>query len=65
MLVKPSQKLRLRLAIRRSLTKVTLLTWIIWAALISDLAAPGYLKFNLIVTNFDAATFITDALEQQ
>ena len=43
------------------LKRVTPLTWLIWALLISDLSAPGYLKFNLVFTQFDAITFWNEA----
>ena len=52
---------RLRFAVRRYLRRVTPLTWLIWALLISDLAAPGYLKFNLVITQFDAIAFVEKA----
>ena len=52
---------RLRFAVRRYLRRVTPLTWLIWALLISDLAAPGYLKFNLVITQFDAIAFVEQA----
>ena len=53
---------RLRFAVRRYLRRVTPLTWLIWALLVSDLAAPGYLKFNLVITQFDAIAFVEKAL---
>ncbi|MGB3766217.1 MAG: hypothetical protein WA947_06625 [Phormidesmis sp.] len=40
--------------------RVTLLTWFIWAALVSDLCAPGYLKFHLGITTFDANSIATE-----
>ena len=52
---------RLRFAVRRYLRRVTPLTWLIWALLVADLAAPGYLKFNLVITQFDAIAFIEKA----
>ena len=56
---------RLRFAVRRYLRRVTPLTWLIWALLISDLAAPGYLKFNFVITQFDAIAFVKKALAEQ
>ena len=53
---------RLRFAVRRYLRRVTPLTWLIWALLVSDLSAPGYLKFNLVITQFDAIAFVEKAL---
>ncbi|MGB7085368.1 MAG: hypothetical protein WBD47_07435 [Phormidesmis sp.] len=41
--------------VTRFLKRVTPFTWLIWAALVSDLAAPGYLKFNLGITTLDAS----------
>ena len=52
---------RLRFAVRRYLRRVTPLTWLIWALLVSDLSAPGYLKFNLVITQFDAIAFVEKA----
>ena len=52
---------RLRFAVRRYLRRVTPLTWLIWVLLVSDLAAPGYLKFNLVITQFDAIAFWQEA----
>lgn len=54
---------RLQFAVRRFLRRVTPLTWLIWVLLISDLSAPGYLRFNLIVRQVDARAFIEQALE--
>ena len=56
---------RLRFAVRRYLRRVTPLTWLIWALLISDLSAPGYLKFNLVFTQFDAIAFVEKATTEQ
>ena len=56
---------RLRFAVRRYLRRVTPLTWLIWALLVSDLAAPGYLKFNFVITQFDAIAFVKKALAEQ
>ena len=56
---------RLRFAVRRHLRRVTPLTWLIWALLVSDLAAPGYLKFNLVITQFDAIAFVEKATTEQ
>lgn len=55
---------RLHFALRRYIRRVTPLTWLIWALLLSDLTAPGYLKFNLIITQFDAPAFISAALKK-
>lgn len=54
---------RLRFAVRRFLRRVTPLTWLIWALLISDLSAPGYLRFNLVLRQVDAGAFIEQGLE--
>ncbi|MEL6816930.1 MAG: hypothetical protein AAFP03_19325, partial [Cyanobacteria bacterium J06598_3] len=62
MLFKPRHRLALRH--RLSQVKLTPLTVLIWALLISDLAAPGYLKFHVVTTQFDAAAFIRDALAE-
>ena len=56
---------RLRFAVRRYLRRVTPLTWLIWALLASDLAAPGYLKFNFVITQFDAIAFVKKALAER
>ena len=56
---------RLRFAVRRFLRRVTPLTWLIWVLLVSDLAAPGYLKFNLVITQFDAIAFWDEALAER
>ena len=56
---------RLRFAVRRYLRRVTPLTWLIWALLVSDLAAPGYLKFNLVIIQFDAIAFVEKATTEQ
>ena len=47
----------LRMRVRFWLKRVTPLTWLIWALLLSDLAAPGYLKFNFAIAEFDAIAF--------
>ena len=57
-LLKPRHRLR----IKHFLSRITPLTWLIWALLISDLAAPGYLKFHLVITQFDAIAFVDEAL---
>lgn len=62
MFLKPSQRLMLKHRISR--IRLTPLTVLIWALLISDLAAPGYLKFHLVITQFDAAAFVNEALNQ-
>lgn len=56
---------RLRFAVRRYLRRVTPVTWLIWALLVSDLAAPGYLKFNFVITQFDAIAFVEEALAER
>ncbi len=56
---------RLRFAVRRYLRRVTPLTWLIWALLVSDLAAPGYLKFNFAIVQFDAIAFVEEALAER
>ena len=53
---------RLKFWARYNLRKVTPLTWLIWALLISDLAAPGYLRFNFLFTQFDARAIIEQAI---
>ncbi|MGC1307825.1 MAG: hypothetical protein WA885_11385 [Phormidesmis sp.] len=42
-------------ALKRFLRRITLLTWMIWAALVSDLCAPGYLRFHLGFREVDAS----------
>ena len=51
----------LRTRVRFWLKRVTPLTWLIWALLLSDLAAPGYLKFNFAIAEFDAIAFWNEA----
>ena len=51
--------------LRYQLSRVTPLTWLIWALLLSDLAAPGYLKFNFVITQFDAIAFVENATTDQ
>ena len=48
--------------VKRFLHRVTPLTWFIWAALVSDLCAPGYLQFNLVVTTLDARALSTELI---
>ena len=43
------------------LRRVTPLTWLVWAALLSDLAAPGYLVFHLGVREVDASVIAKEA----
>lgn len=50
--------------LRYQLRRVTPLTWLIWALLASDLAAPGYLRFNLIFTQVDARAIVQNARSQ-
>ena len=45
------------------LRRVTPLTWLAWAALLSDLAAPGYLVFHLGFRQVDANAIATEAAE--
>lgn len=54
---------RLKFWARHNFRRVTPLTWLIWALLISDLSAPGYLRFNLVLRQVDARVFIQQALE--
>lgn len=49
---------------RHNFRRVTPLTWLIWALLISDLAAPGYLRFNLFLIQVDASSIIKQAISQ-
>ena len=51
--------------LRYQLRRITPLTWLIWALLLSDLAAPGYLKFNFVFTQFDAIAFVENATTEQ
>ena len=51
--------------LRYQLRRVTPLTWLIWVLLISDLAAPGYLKFNFVIAQFDAIAFVKEALAER
>ena len=62
-LLKPSTRLRLKHKLSR--VRLTPLTVLIWALLVSDLAAPGYLKFHLVFTQFDAIAFVNEALAEQ
>ena len=45
------------------LKRVTLLTWLVWAMLLSDLAAPGYLVFHLGIREVDASVIAEEARE--
>ena len=45
------------------LKRVTLLTWLLWALLLSDLAAPGYLVFHLGIREVDASAISKEATE--
>ena len=36
---------------------------LIWALLLSDLSAPGYLRFHLVTTTIDAREFIESAID--
>ena len=53
----------LRTRLKFWLKRVTPLTWLIWALLVSDLSAPGYLRFNLILIQVDVRAFVAQALE--
>lgn len=53
---------RIRFAVRRFLRRITPLTWLIWALLVADLSAPGYLRFNLVFAQVDVAKFAEQAL---
>jgi hypothetical protein len=52
-----SPVIRLRLFLRR----VTPLTWGIWLLLIADLAAPGYGRLNLLITQVDLSNALSIA----
>lgn len=52
----------LRTRIKFWFKRVTPLTWLIWALLLSDLSAPGYLRFNFGLVQVDARAFIQSAL---
>ena len=62
-------KLRVQLSDRlfyqlpNQLRRVTLLTWLVWAALLSDLAAPGYLVFHLGIREVDASAISKEATQ--
>lgn len=47
---------------KRFLKRVTPLTWFIWAATVSDLCAPGYLTFHLLVTELDMSEIATEVV---
>ncbi len=49
-------------AAKRFLRRVTPLTWLIWAALVSDLCAPGYLVFHLGVTEVSGQAVAAEVL---
>jgi hypothetical protein len=42
----------------RFFRRVTPLTWFIWGLTVANLAAPGYLKFNLGIAIVDASKVI-------
>lgn len=48
--------------VRAFFRHVTPLTWMIWAALVSDLAAPGYLVFHLGFRQVDASVVRTELI---
>ncbi len=52
-----SPVIRLRLFLRR----ITPLTWVIWLLLIADLAAPGYGRLNLLITQVNIADALSIA----
>ena len=60
-------KLRVQLCDRlfcqlpNQLRRVTPLTWLVWAMLLSDLAAPGYLVFYLGIREVDASVIAKEA----
>lgn len=54
----------LRTRIKFWFKRVTPLTWLIWALLVSDLSAPGYLRFNFVLVQADARAFIQSALSK-
>ena len=62
-------KLRIQLCDRllyqlpNQLRRVTLLTWLLWVLLLSDLAAPGYLVFHLGIREVDASAISEAARE--
>ena len=62
-------KLRVQLSDRlfyqlpNQLRRVTLLTWLLWGLLLSDLAAPGYLVFHLGIREVDASAISESARE--
>ena len=62
-------KLRIQLCDRlfyqlpNQLRRVTLLTWLLWALLLSDLAAPGYLVFHFGIREVDASAISEAARE--
>ena len=45
------------------LKRVTPLTWLVWAMLLSDLAAPGYLVFHLGTREVDASALAKPLLQ--
>lgn len=47
---------------RRFFARVTPLTWCIWLAAFSDLAAPGYLVFHLGFTQVDISVVATELI---
>ncbi len=49
-------------AVRRFLRRITPFTWLIWGALVADLSAPGYLVFNLVITDVNAQVVATEVL---
>lgn len=48
--------------VKRFFDRVTPLTWVIWAALLSDLCAPGYLVFHIGIRTVDASVIATEVL---
>ena len=54
--------IRLKFAVRRFARRITPLTWLLWLLLVSDLAAPGYLRFHLLIREIDLRVFVQDAM---
>ena len=50
-------------AVRCFCRRVTPLTWLIWMLLLSDLSAPGHLRFHLVLTEVDMKAFVVEALD--
>ena len=62
-LIKPRYRRAVCLFVHRlNPRRITPLTWLIWAALVSDLAAPGYLVFHLGVTEVDLKAITSEVV---